>query len=134
MLTSVSFAVSGVARYGVIIAADALNTLLMSELVTAVDCATRSDSVRDTIVTLRSIATPLESSTMPKYMVSIIGVISANSTAAAPRESRAKCLIRKLLRLIIPDLVLTYACPVGQTLVRFVAERRRRGHHPVVAV
>src|SRR5262249_32062119 len=57
MLTAVTFAVNGVARYGVMIEDEALNTLAMSVSVTDVACEIRSDTVCDTIVTLRSIAT-----------------------------------------------------------------------------
>ena len=57
--------------------------LARSASVTVVDCDVRSDSVRATSVTLRSTATPEENSTIPKNIVSMIGTMTANSTADA---------------------------------------------------
>src|SRR5947208_15915270 len=74
--------------------------LVRSVSVTLDDCDVRSDSVRATSVTLRSTATPDENSITPKNSVSIIGTITANSTAALPLASRRdrKSVVRKECR------------------------------------
>src|SRR5437762_1879753 len=64
--------------------------LVRSVSVTLDDCDVRSDSVRATSVTLRSTATPDENSITPKNSVSMIGTITANSTAALPLASRRR--------------------------------------------
>src|SRR3569833_1613805 len=68
--------------YGVMMPVEALKKLVMSLSATEVDCEVRSDSVRAISVTLRSIATAEENSTVPKNITSISGTITANSVAA----------------------------------------------------
>src|SRR5882757_4634370 len=81
---------SGVVEYGVMIALPVAVKLVRSVSVTLDDCDVRSDSVRATSVTLRSTATPDENSITPKNSVSMIGTITANSTAALAPLSRTK--------------------------------------------
>src|ERR1700716_819908 len=81
---------SGVVEYGVMIALPVFVKSVRRASVTHDDCDVRSDSVRATSVTLRSTATPDENSITPKNSVSMIGTITANSTAALAPLSRTK--------------------------------------------
>src|SRR5664279_3510513 len=80
----------GVGTYGDKILPLAVKKLVTSESATDVDWDVRSESVRATSVTLRSTATPDENSTVPKYITSMIGTITANSVAAIPLLSSAR--------------------------------------------
>src|SRR5690349_9458558 len=128
MLIADTRALSGVTGYGVMIELAAVKILVMSASVIVVDCATRSESERETIVTLRSTATACDSSPVPKNRAIIAGASIANSTAAAPRVSdrkrpNADCRTRCERR-----------CSIILERPRFVAEGGGRDQQPLVAV
>src|SRR5262249_19371305 len=103
----------------------------MSALLMADTRDTRSAIVRVVSVTLRSIPTPRETSTTPRYIVTISGSSIANSTAETPRRSRTKEARnrkgsgRKTDDLKTGDLMAHHSATGGT--VGFIAERRR-GH------
>ena len=69
---------------------EAFSALVMSALPMLDTRDTRSQMVRAVNVTLRSAPMPCETSTEPRYSVSISGNSIANSTADTPRSSAAK--------------------------------------------
>ena len=72
------------------IALEALKKFCSCVRVSEVFCEVRSARVRTISDTLRSDATPEQSSTVPKNITSISGTITANSVAASARLSAAK--------------------------------------------
>jgi len=96
----------------------AVNAFCMSESVSVVDCDVRSDSVRAINVTLRSIATADENSTVPKNITSISGTMTANSVAASARLSATKS--RAELRAFLQIFAIACICPLGSICLRRV--------------
>src|SRR5207244_5739777 len=82
--------------------------LVKSAAATAVEREVRSESVRATSVTLRSTATPLENSTVPKNSTNIIGTTTANSVAAMPRQSATRAAADRRVRNQIDDIGLFF--------------------------
>src|SRR3954453_1185947 len=104
----------------------------MSELLMLVTRDARSAIVRVVSVTLRSIATPRETSTTPRYIVTISGSSIANSTAETARRSRAKETSRGTSSVReASDLMTQHSTTRGA--VGFVAERRRGDQHSLGA-
>src|SRR5215831_14532540 len=100
----------------------------MSVLLMLVTRDARSPMVRVVSVTLRSIATPLETSTTPRYIVTISGKIIANSTAEMPRRSRTKLTKRWMISV---DLMTRHS--TTSTAIGLVAERGRGDQQLLVA-
>jgi hypothetical protein len=76
------------------IALEALKKFCSCVRVSEVFCEVRSARVRAISDTLRSDATPEQSSTVPKNITSISGTMKANSVAAMPRRSLASSVQR----------------------------------------
>ena len=82
----------------------AVKKLVSSVSVTVVERDVRSESVCATSVTLRSMATPLENSTVAKNINSISGAMTASSTAATARQSATKAAVDRFARSQIDDI------------------------------
>src|SRR6476620_11587044 len=119
--------------------APALRKLASWVSVTEMFCEVRSDSVRAITVTLRSIASADENSTVPKNSTSISGTIIANSTAARPLLSPDSSRTERRMRCHVPvngfdDFVDLFARGfIASPSVRFVLERGRRAQKPLAA-
>src|SRR5215813_5418817 len=100
----------------------------MSADVTFDACAVRSPTVCATSVVLRSALTACEISTPPRYIVSISGSRTANSTAETPRWSAAK----RRSDAGVTDWMLSRVMAEA-SVVRLVAERGGGDQQPVVA-
>src|SRR5262245_15438175 len=92
----------------------------------------RSAMVRVVSVTFRSIATPFETSTTPRYIVTIRGSSIANSTAEMPRRSFAKEARRWTSSGAETDNLMTHHLAAGSA-VGFIAESGRSDQHSLGA-
>src|SRR6185436_5766634 len=104
----------------------------MSALLMLVTRDARSAIVRVVSVTLRSIATPFETSTTPRYIVTISGSSIANSTAEMPRRSLAKEARRWISSEAETSDLMTHHSTTGGA-VGFIAESRRGDQHSLAA-
>ena len=87
------------------IALEALKKFCSCVAVTEVFCEARSARVRAINDTLRSDATPEQSSTVPKNITSISGTMKANSVAAMPRRSLASSAMLRRVRSHMDEIV-----------------------------